>query len=383
MSAVEHMIFTSQPPAKAVAYLVLVSVASLCLLSCDAAVVVQHSTQNERHAVQVNELRLSTLRPNEAGQVPILEYHNISTSEKLGPYEYPASEFRKDLEWLYAHNYRPINLTDYVRGWIDEPSGMSPVIITFDDALSGQFRYLANGTIDPNCAVGILNAMHKEHPDWISRATFFVLTNEDPKLPAPFSVPFEPGMPKQARWASLKMSYLVDNGYEVGNHTLHHSMKLRSMTNAAVEAEFAGGANGIHKYLPNYDVQALALPYGVYPTDAGLVIAGTTPTGNYHNICAMEAGWDPAPSPMSRYFRAYRIPRIIPGNKVLKPGATNTIRYWLAQLEKYPQDKFVSDGNPHTYTLPMNELRTMDISKLKSDHYEIKLYKGDSVVTYN
>jgi len=52
------------------------------------------------------------------------------------------------------------------------------VVLTFDDSSPGQFRYLAqNGStsVDPDCAVGILEAFARRHPDFGLAATFFVL----------------------------------------------------------------------------------------------------------------------------------------------------------------------------------------------------------------
>jgi peptidoglycan/xylan/chitin deacetylase (PgdA/CDA1 family) len=318
-----------------------------------------------------NPLVGKDVRPpsNEAGQIPVLEYHNISSSPKLSTYEYSFREFRMDMEWLYAHKYRPINLTDFVRGWIDCPAGMSPVVITFDDASSGQFSYTKDGKIDPNCAVGILDSMHVEHPDWISKAMFFVLTDEDPKLPAPFTVPKIEGGLSQKSFAAKKMKYLVADGFEIGNHTLHHSTCMRTMSSAQVQAEFAGGAKGIEKYLPGYTVQTLALPYGIFPTHPDALRSGESAGFSYHNICAMAAGWNPSPSPISKYFRPYRIPRIIPGNNRTKPGGIGTIRYWLNQLELHPSEKFVSDGNPNVYTVPKSAARSLDLTRLHEGRY--------------
>jgi peptidoglycan/xylan/chitin deacetylase (PgdA/CDA1 family) len=313
------------------------------------------------------------VHPNEAGVIPILEYHNITSDTKIGTYDYPATELRKDLEWLYVHNYRPINLSDYVRGWIDCPAGMSPVVITFDDAVVGQFRYLQDGTIDPNCAVGILDAMNIEHSDWKSKATFFVLTNEDPKLPPPFCVPEVKDDLSQRPFAAKKMAYLVQDGFEIGNHTLHHSLKMRSMSLQQVQAEFAGGQNGIHKYLPGYNVDTLALPYGIFPLDKQLVQSGESNGVKYHNICALAAGSSPAPSPMSRTFQPYRVPRIIPGNEKVKPGGTYTIRFWLNELEEHPYEKFISDGDPNTYTVPPSKRHSLDITRLTNDHYTLRV----------
>ena len=321
----------------------------------------------------VDTLNATGVAPNEAGRIPVLEYHNITDGKALGTYEYPATEFRKDMEWLYDHNYRPINLSDYIKGWIDCPAGMSPVVITFDDALEGQFRYIGKDQIDPNCAVGILEAMNLEHPDWKSRATFFVLTNEDPSMPKPFTSPHEKGVISQTYFAGCKMRYLVNDGFEIGNHTLHHSMYMKSMSPNQIEAEFAGGEAGILKYLPGYNVQTLALPYGIFPKDLATLKSGKSNGVSYTNICAMAAGAEPAPSPITLGFHPFRVPRIIPGNNKVKPGGAYTIRYWLNQLELHPNEKFVSDGDPNTYTIPSWKKRTVDASRLAALHYTLRV----------
>ncbi len=321
-------------------------------------------------------LDLTKVQPNEAGQVPILEYHNLIASEKFGGYEYPAADFRHDMEWLYAHRYRPIALADYAQGKIDCPAGMSPVIITFDDALVGQFSETAPGKVSPNCAVGILEDMHARHPDWPLKATFFVLTDEDPKEPKPFTVPHGSSLPDQNAFAQEKMTHLVQDGFEIGNHTLHHYAGMQRMGDAEVEQEFAGGFAGIHHYLPGYNIQTLALPYGVYPRSRKLVISGQSGGVRYHHVCAMEAGWYPAPSPLSKKFKPYRIPRIIPGDARTKPGSLNTIRYWLAYLEAHPADKFVSDGDPNTFTVAVSQAVSLDQARLRKEGLRLRTYTG-------
>ncbi len=268
-------------------------------------------------------LDLTKVQPNEAGEVPILEYHNLTVANKVTGYSYPIASFRKDVQWLYTHNYRPINLSDYVQGKIDVPAGMSPVIFTFDDALVGQFIYDADGKVDPNSGVGVLEDFHAKHPDWALKGTFFVLTDQDPKLPPPFCVPATSGISNQYSYAQAKMQHLVQDGFEIGNHTVHHLAGIRHWPDARVMAEFAGAVTGIHKYLPDYHVQTLALPYGVYPKNQKLVISGESGGVQYHNICALLAGAAPAPSPMSPRFKPYRLPRIIPGEENF------ALQYWL------------------------------------------------------
>lgn len=321
-------------------------------------------------------LDLSKVQPNESGQVPVLEYHNLVHTQKMGSYEYPAAEFRRDMEWLYAHDYRPVSLSDYAQGRMDCPAGMSPVILTFDDALVGQFSETAPGRVSPDCAVGILEDMHARHPDWPLRAAFFVLTDQDPKMPKPFTVPHDHSLPDQDGFAQEKMAHLVQDGFEVGNHTLHHSLKMRRMSAAKAMAEFAGGVAGIRRYLPGYDVQTLAVPFGIFPRDRKTVISGESGGVRYRNIAVLDAGWYPAPSPLSKGFKPYRIPRIIPGDERTKPGSLNTIRYWLTRLETHRAEKFVSDGDPNTYTVIASAASALDGARLRRGAFRLRTYSG-------
>ena len=315
---------------------------------------------------------LTRVQPNEAGLVPILEYHDIIKGTKTTGYQYPAAAFKRDIAWLYDHNYRPVSLSDYIQGKIDVPAGMSPVIITFDDALRGQFYYTPDGKIDPDCAVGILDNFHTQHPDWPLKGTFFVLTNGDPKLPPPFY---------QAEYAQGKMDYLVAKGYEIGNHTIHHLAGIRHWPDARVEAELAGAVVNIHKFEPNYNVQVLALPYGVFPKNKKLVISGESNGVTYHNICALKAGADPAASPMGRdfygkSFNPYYLPRIIPGAEKEK----YTIHYWLNLMEKEKALKFISDGDPYTYTVNSIEKGQINAAKIQKYHFRLRTYNGTQIV---
>ncbi len=308
---------------------------------------------------------LKTVQPNEAGNIPILEYHDLVKTDKVTGYQYPARKFRQDMDWLYAHDYRPISLSDLAQGRIDVAAGMTPFVLTFDDALRGQFNYTQDGKIDPDCAVGILEAMHTQHPDWALKGTFFVLTDYDPRMPPPFY---------QKQYAQGKMEYLVKDGFEIGNHTVHHSMGMRHFPPARVQAEFAGAVAGIHRYLPGYNVDTLALPYGVYPANRKLVISGQSGGVSYHNICAMLAGANPAPSPMSKRFDPYRLPRIIPGSE------TFALAYWLKFLQTHRAERYVSDGDPNTYTVNAIAKGELNMARLKQGHYHLRTYSGTQVI---
>jgi len=331
----------------------------------------QHVIAHTAQTPPMQPVDLTKVQPNEAGLVPILEYHDLVKGTKTTGYQYPAAAFRRDIQWLYDHNYRPIGLHDYVRGKIDCPVGMSPVIFTFDDALRGQFNYTADGRIDPDCAVGILDDFHAKHPDWPLKGTFFVLTDGDPKLPPPFY---------QKSYSQGKMDYLVKEGFEIGNHTIHHLAGIRHWPDARVEAELAGAVANIHKYEPNYLVDTLALPYGVFPKNKKLVIGGASGGVTYHNICALKAGADPAASPMGKdfydkNFDPYYIPRIIPGPETEKYN----IHYWLKLMEKQKALKFISDGDPYTYTVNSIARGQINAARLKSGRFHLRTYNGTQV----
>lgn len=309
---------------------------------------------------------LTKVQPNEAGVVPILEYHDLVKGTKVTGYQYPAEAFRKDINWLYAHNYRPVSLSDYANARIDCPPGTSPVILTFDDALRGQFSYTPDGKVDPDCAVGILEAFHAQHSDWPLKGTFFVLTDGDPKLPPAFY---------QKASSQAKMQALVRDGFEIGNHTVHHKLGIRHWPDSQVQAEFAGAVANIHKLLPGYNVQTLALPFGVYPSNRKLVISGQSGGQAYHNICALLAGAGPAPSPMAAEFKPYRLPRIIPGNEKF------ALRYWMDYLQANKEEKYISDGDPNTFTVSVAEQGSLNAARLKKAHLFLRTYSGTQIVS--
>src|SRR5687768_5008588 len=68
------------------------------------------------------------------GRVPILEYHVVGDSSQ-GLFVISRDKFKRDLELLYERGYRPITVAQLVaKDFSDVPSGMSPVVFTFDDA---------------------------------------------------------------------------------------------------------------------------------------------------------------------------------------------------------------------------------------------------------
>ena len=121
------------------------------------------------------------LPPNELGRVMILEYHKIDQPEER--WTRTPDNFRRDLERLWERGYRLVALNAFLDRKIAIPRGTTPVILTFDDSSPGQFKLIEkNGEwiVDPDCAVGILEAFERRHPEFGHAATFFVLPGADP-----------------------------------------------------------------------------------------------------------------------------------------------------------------------------------------------------------
>jgi peptidoglycan/xylan/chitin deacetylase (PgdA/CDA1 family) len=274
------------------------------------------------------------LTPNELGRVMILEYHKIDYPEER--WTRTPENFRRDLETLYAKGYRLINLGDLLDRKIKIPAGTTPVVLTFDDSSPGQFRYIeANGSvqIDPKSAIGILEAFIAEKPDFGRGGTFYVL----------------PGASKpnrlfnQPEYEAKKLLFLVNHGYEIGNHTLWHA-NLGKYPEATVRAQVAEAQVWIQRHVPDYKTRTLALPHGVYPPDVNWVLNGTAKGTTYsHDAVLMVAG-GPAPSPFSRAFDPLRLPRV--------QAVERDLAYWLNYFDKNPNERFVSDGDVNSVTVP-------------------------------
>jgi peptidoglycan/xylan/chitin deacetylase (PgdA/CDA1 family) len=274
------------------------------------------------------------LVPNELGRIMILEYHKIDYPEER--WTRTPENFRRDLETLYAKGYRLINLGDLLDRRISLPAGTTPVVLTFDDSSPGQFRYLEkNGTfeIDPKCGVGILEAFIREHPDFGRGGTFYVL----PGASRPNRLFDQPAL------EGKKLQFLASHGYEIGNHTLWHA-NLAKYPEATVRAQVADAQVWIQRHVPDYKTRTLALPHGVYPSDVNWVLRGSAKGTSYsHDAVLMVAG-GAAPSPYSRSFDPVRLPRI--------QAVERDLAYWLTYFDKNPLDRFVSDGDPNSVTVP-------------------------------
>jgi len=276
------------------------------------------------------------LKPNEAGKIMVLMYHNIGNEEK--EWTRTPANFLKDLNTLYEKGYRPISLKEYVTGQITTEQGYTPVVITFDDGNLNNFQYLDGGLVDPESAVGILLDFHEEHEDFPIEATFFL--NGD----GPFG---------QKGLESQKINFLINQGMDVGNHTKGHA-NFKSAAGEEIQEQIGSQAQYLEGMIEEegYQVNTLALPFGARPKDetlTGYLASGSFGGVTYENIAVLNVGWNPGYSPYDGRFDYQSIPRI----RASEMNVDNVGLYnYLDYFDRNPQERFVSDGVEGIVTIP-------------------------------
>jgi peptidoglycan/xylan/chitin deacetylase (PgdA/CDA1 family) len=267
----------------------------------------------------------------------ILEYHLIEEPEAR--WARAPANFRRDLERLWERGYRLVGLHELLDGRIDLAAGLTPVVLTFDDSSPGQFRFIEkNGKVevDPDCAVGILEEFSRRHPEFGRKATFYVL----PGAKQPHRLFGQPEHEK------AKLEYLAARGFEIGNHTLWHA-NLAKYPEETVKRQIALAQEWIGKLVPGYRPRTLALPMGAYPREVSWAIRGSVDGTSYRHDAILRVAGGAAPSPFSRRFNPYRLPRI--------QAMESELGYWLGYFERRAGERFVSDGDPATVTIPEGE----------------------------
>ncbi|WP_069649988.1 polysaccharide deacetylase family protein [Caloranaerobacter ferrireducens] len=288
-------------------------------------------------------------RPNEVGQIMILMYHNIGNKES--EWVRTVENFKRDLSVLYEKGYRPISLKDFVNNNINVEAGYTPIVITFDDGNKNNFNIIVKDgkkIIDPNCAVGILEEFHNQHPDFPLEATFFTFGKN----------PF-----RQKELVEYKLKYLIEKGLDIGNHTIGHN-NFTNLDSSSIQRVIGQNVEFLSSILKNYEVNMLALPYGSRPKNKENEVylkKGEYNGINYNNIAILNVGWKPSYSPIDKRFNPYSIPRV----RASETNVDNVGLYnWLEYFDKFPQKRFISDGNPDVVTVPKKFEDIVDKDKL-------------------
>jgi len=298
-------------------------------------------------AIDFNEVK-----PDESGKIMVVMFHNFIEEYKKGDKLYTTTfdAFEQLLNSLYEMDYRLISLNDYLNGHIDVPAGCIPMVFTFDDGTSGQFNLIEEEgklKVNPRSAVGIMEKFNETHPDFGVKGTFYVnLGNQT------FG---------GAGTLAQRLEYLIDKGFEIGNHTYSHiNLKKDAKTAEIIQKEIGGNQKKMYELIPGYTFTTFSLPYGApSATLMQYVIKGEYEGVRYENKAIMEVGWDPNPSPFSAKFDPLAVHRV--RSSGIEPVEAD-LEWWLKNLKRSSQ--FVSDGNPDTVTVPEEKAEAIDKSKL-------------------
>jgi peptidoglycan/xylan/chitin deacetylase (PgdA/CDA1 family) len=289
-----------------------------------------------------------SLKPNEAGRVMVLMYHSIGEIDSA--WEITPDSLRADLEYMYVNGYRPISLSKYVKGQIDTPAGYTPIILTFDDANQNNYNLIEeNGelVIDPDSALGIMEEFNKKYDDFNVTASFYIYgTNAF----------------RQQQYVEYKLQYLVENGFDIGNHTYGHVRLIESTTSEEVQYQIGMLVAYVNGILPGYDMNTFVIPYGQRPKGDlnDYLVSGEYNGVSYNHIAVLEVGSHPAYSVYDRRFDFSSIPRIRASNTDEPQESAD----WFEYFEKNPHLRFVSDGFEHVVTVPQDMLELIDTDGL-------------------
>lgn len=318
------------------------------------------NTPTNVQPVDLSPEQLQQFRPNELGQVPVLEYHQFGSPPEQ--FVRTPDQFRSDLQWLYDHNFVVVKLRDFLDDAIDIPAGKRPVILTFDDSHVEQFRLtpLANGqlALDPNCAIGILETFFAAHPDFGRGGVFAIL---------PHQLFNWPNAQDQNEHGTIKVNFLLDNGYELSNHSYDH-VSLAELSTDEIIYQLCAWNDWVHSIRPDAQLDSITLPYGMYPIGENgpgddTLFRGCVYEGReYSWRCALQIGANPATPPIANTYDPYAVARI--------QAFDEELYKWFDVFESDPGILYVSDGNPNTVTIP-NDLHpwlvdTLDESKVGS-----------------
>lgn len=294
---------------------------------------------------KLDKEKLASDKINELGTVPIMMYHGIinkpsDQTEYTGGnvdkdgYNRTSEAFHKDLEFYYENGYQMIRLNDYVNGKIDVDYKKSPIILTFDDGNDNNIKVTGldedgNIIIDENSAVGILEKFKKEHPDFNVTATFFVNGT----------------LFNQPEYDEKIIKWLVENGYDVGNHTENH-LDIKKSSSEQVQKEIVSVYQQLEEIIPDKYVKIIALPFGSpYSKDHSnykYVLNSTYNNKSYETIAALRVGWEPEVSPFHKDFDKTFLKRV---RAYDNNGEEFDIEMVFNMLET---KRYISDGNVDT-----------------------------------
>lgn len=199
--------------------------------------------------------------------VPILLYHEVSPRPHpaLRRYTVTVREFSRQMRWLAAFGYRPIDMDTLVRARMGQGSlPRRPVVITFDDGLQG-------------CADHALPVLRAHG----FTAVFYLVAGLMGQTTR--WMPPEIGLELSIMsWDTARA--LAAEGFQCGAHTVTHP-RLAGLDPARCRAELADGRRRLEDELDR-PVVHLAYPFGSYDHAVQIIAA----EAGYVTACSTRAG---------------------------------------------------------------------------------------------
>jgi peptidoglycan/xylan/chitin deacetylase (PgdA/CDA1 family) len=302
---------------------------------------------DEPHAPE--PIDYQTIRPDESGNIMIIMYHGLV--EKTTTYDRSPADFINDLQTLYDQNYRLISVSDLANGHITTPAGYTPVALTFDDGKTSTFSMMEQDGVlipTPGCMVDILNRFCEEHPEFGKAAAFYINGDNDA-----FS---------GSGTLAERLAYLLDAGYELGNHTWSHAT-LNKLDAAGVQREVGRLDQLIRDLVPGYVPNILSYPFGIRPTEAlrKYALEGVYEDRAYSYIWGMREGQsNVTANPFHIKFDPWNVPRVRASDDSTPAEAVQDFWFELRNYEKNPNRRYISDGDPSRVSVPESQADKID-----------------------
>lgn len=256
----------------------------------------------------------------------IVMYHKFAEEEK-DEWTRSYDNFYRDLKYLYEHGYRTISLSDYIKNEIKVPVGCTPIILTFDDGTKGQFNLIeddfGNLVANPKSAVGVMEKFYEEYPEFGLNGTFYINKT---------------GFFGSVGTRKEKLEYLIQKGFEIGNHTSTHVNFSKVTSSEEIIKEVGALSKEVYE-LTGYKINSLALPFGsMSKTYEENIIKGVYEGSEYENNALLLVGANPALSPNHEDLKLSRLPRVRArgGNKEVECD----LYWWLEKMENNPSLKY-------------------------------------------
>ncbi|MDR1537869.1 MAG: polysaccharide deacetylase family protein [Clostridiales bacterium] len=286
-------------------------------------------------------------RPYEIGQIMIIMYHGITDGEETNSYIRNANNFTQDMQTLYEMGFRLASVKDWINNEIKVEAGFTPVIFTFDDGLSTTFSLSEDLQPIENCAVDLMDKFSRLHPDFGNTAMFFI--NGDAEQ-------FKGGGTLPQR-----LQYLVDHGYELGNHTYSHA-KLNALDALGIQKEIGLVDQLIKDSVPGYEPYGLSYPFGIRPKEElrNYILSGSYEGRPYSYAFGVREGQSGPPSALNRNgFDPLNVPRVRGSN-----DEATDLGWHLELYSQNPQGRYISDGDPNTVCVPEESAESINMDSL-------------------